>query len=311
MKEPIITHDDRLILRVLKHKAGLADDWWHYAHKTGEITGYYNEKTGERHGASFVPPDDPAGNWKPCYKRRLGVSEGVYFDGYDNIIELSINNLWNDFGNRYRTALEAILKVQPVLLDYKPTAPISPRNTREAFRYRLRNQWNVARYEHNLLFDKQISEIFFREIQSAPTQAKYENTLYFKGYDDTKKTSVKAYRMTKHDMPDNVKIEVTLRYNTLRGNKLQDPNIFTTQPEIQAKIAKLLKKEWVEIMKYTPETKQELRRHLKPEAGLFDALAAPEHTFEAVFRRIEAVEAELKSEITALSERVKRIEDAR
>ena len=289
MSELIITHDDRLILRARKHKAGLKADWYRRASRNGEITGYWNKQTGQHHGAEWTPPPESP-DWTPCTKRIYPIDPDTHILAYDNNLDLQINHLWTSFVSRYKKALNALLAAAPDLFEYNPlvTEPTA-RNRLEAFRYRLRNQWKVARYEHNLLLRGSIANVYWSELCAQNTDRPYENTIYIKGFKNAQQTHLKAYRTEIHGQPESVKIETTLRYNDLKD--LSDPNKFTTQPEIQSLFADKLKTNWRIAMSNTPQTKTLIRRKLPTGAGLFDALAQPEYSFESVCRRLNALEA--------------------
>lgn len=315
-EDSVLVHDDMLILRGQKHTAGLEQDWWRAMPPTGEVTGYWNKWTGEHKGKDWVASPEDSPHWTACKERALNISKEVRLVGYDSALELRMRNLWHDFRTRYRLTLEALVKAEVNgVLSYRGRHSEGSRGRQEAIRNRLKANWKVAAYEHDVILLGEVAETLFREAKAYGEEnglTVYDDTIYWKGYQQAKTKDkpmlVKVYRLTKHGIPDAVKIEVTFRSDYLKRSGLREPNLWGTQPEIQERVKGALMKHWKAVLKHAPETRERLSGELGvTQPDLFAAIAENRNTLtnrverlerrqQEILRRLEAVERDRERE---------------
>lgn len=307
--DSVLSHDDALVLRGQKHTTGLEQEWWRKMPKTGRVTGWWNTETNEHQPQGWEPGEGDSASWVPCSERALDLSKGVRLVAYGNALELRMRNLWDDLRRRYRIQLEAVVQADAKgILSYRGRHEVGTRERQEAIRNRLRKHWKVAAYEHDLIFTGDIAETLFREVQEHAEReglVSYEDTVYLKGHDrvsgNKKPLLVKVYRMSKHGLPNAVKVEVTFRSDYLKRHDLRDPAAWETQPDIQQRVQHSLIREWRAIMQHTPATKRKLTRELgTTQRELFDTIAGNRNTLSARVEALERGQVEIRQRLERL-----------
>lgn len=314
---PVLAHDDALVLRAQKHKAGLERNWWENMHPTGKITGWWNGKKGdgaEHHGADWIPPEDEQERWVAMQERTRALSGGVRLVGYDSLLECRMS-LWDDFRRRYRLSLEALMNATDGGVLKYAGAGETPRHRQEAIRNRLKRWWRVVAYEHDILLRGETGAMLLQELKeddTIPAERKFDDTVYLKGDGSHSSMLVKVYRLTKHGLPDVVKLEVTFRKDYLKRHDMRQPELWETQPAVQANITGALKREWRLALQHAPRTRKVLARELgTTQAELYDAMAKPDNTLTVVLKmlkRLEDLEAKVESRTAEHERRIQALE---
>ena len=273
MGDKMIVHDDKLLLRALKTRVqtgkgrpggvGLEEDWWRYVpiaidnEGNQEFTGYWNQGIGEHHGTGWEATDEgrrrleQEQGWKPTYRRRLKIGEGVYATMEGNQVDLFIGNLYENMGSRYREALGYLVDmVDRGVVRYQPRIEPSDRRKKEAIRNRMKREFKIAEYEHNVLFRGEVGRELFEQFRTIAERDKSmvleEGTIYLKGFNRYKglKRAVKYYDIGKREDSNPgefFKLETTLlkEYFKSQGMGVSD---MLEQPEIQERIKNELEK---------------------------------------------------------------------
>lgn len=298
--DAVMAHDDRLLLRGQKHEVGLSVDWWKRTVGNGNIYGWFNTLTREVRQPeywSLVGDDRPPLNWAPMEGKLRKLADGVTLYAEGSFMELRLGNLWEDMRKRYRLSLEAILDAEEAgIIHYRGKAEQGSRGRQEALRHRLRTHWRAVEYEHNLLFTGEVAESLMSEAREAGLAngwPVYNDTVYAKGYHTKAKakdrpSKVKVYRLTKHGLPNVVKLEVTLRGYDLRKHGLELPERWEQQPDTQGRIMGVLMRDWRKVLAHMPETRRRLAGELEVGQGeLFHTIAGNRNTLTDRVRRLE------------------------
>jgi len=189
------------------------------------------------------------------------------------------------------------------IVRYRGAYPRKSREAGEALRHRLKRYAVVKRYEHNLTIPADIGTVLLSELKQHCEQGgrwadSPTGNVYLKGSLPHDKHSLKvhAYRMGEDygELAGRVKVEVVLRKDALKKWELRKVEGWPKQPEIQDRIAKVLKREWKQVLKMAPTAKAMLleRTGTATEEQLFGFMLSPENTLGGVIRRVEALEAE-------------------
>ena len=222
-----------------------------------EFTGYWNKDSGEHHGAGWEATDEgrrrleQEQGWKPTYRRRLKIGEGVYATMEGNQVDLFIGNLYENMGSRYREALGYLVDmVDRGVVRYKPIVEASERRKREAIRNRLKREFKVSKYEHNILFKGDIGQDMFTQFRQVATvdssMRLEEGTIYLKGFKryDGQKMAVKYYDIGMREGGEAgqvFKLETTLLKDYFKIAGMGVPDMLE-QPVIQERIKTELEK---------------------------------------------------------------------
>jgi len=297
---PTVCHDDRLLLRGLKHNVGLDRQWWRTMPKTGEIIRYWNprRKISLPADTNPVPP-----GFRPISPRQALLAEDIFAYARDAYVDVRITDLWFDLRSRYTKCLDVLEMAgdrgileyhdagRQTLKGFSPAA--TKKRRREAFRRRLRSVWCVAEYEHDLLIlDPLVAQSLLAELAPYDTSGHPEwSTIYLKGFVSTGRGNrpivVKVYDTHgKHGAPA-VKIEVTLRSGYLKYHKIRTADRFAQQPDIQLLIEKTLRREWRAIFSKASHTTELLAAQVRASDmdALLDHLAARQTTLTEITKR--------------------------
>ena len=273
MGEKVIVHDDKMLLRAQKTRVqpgrgrpggvGLEDDWWRAvpvaidSEGQEEFVGYWNKSTGEHQGTGWEATDEgrrrleSEPGWKDMRRRRLKLGDRVFLTMESNQVDLYIGNLYENMGSRYREALGYLVDMADRgIVKYQPRIEPSDRRKREAIRNRLKREFIIAEYEHNVLFRGEVGrELFeqFRKVAATDGTMKLEaGTIYLKGFNRYKglKRAVKFYDIGMREGGDPgelFKLETTLlkEYFKSEGMGVSD---MLEQPDIQERIKSELEK---------------------------------------------------------------------
>ena len=273
MGDKMIVHDDKMLLRARKTRVqpgrgrpggvGLEDGWWRVVpvaiDREGqrEFTGYWNKNTGESHGVGWGKTDEGARRleqeqgWKPTYRRRLKIGEGVYATMEGNQVDLFIGNLYENMGSRYREALGYLVDmVDRGVVRYQPRIEPSDRRKKEAIRNRMKREFKIAEYEHNVLFRGEVGRELFEQFRTIAERDKSmvleEGTIYLKGFNRYKglKRAVKFYDIGVREggQPGELfKLETTLLKDYFKAEGMGVSDMLE-QPDIQERIKSELEK---------------------------------------------------------------------
>ena len=299
MGDKMIVHDDKLLLRALKTRVqtgkgrpggvGLEEDWWRYVpiaidnEGNQEFTGYWNQGIGEHHGPGWETTDEgkrrleQEPGWKPSYRRRLKIGEGVYATMEGNQVDLFIGNLYENMGSRYREALGYLVDmVDRGIVRYQPKMEPNDRRKKEAIRNRLKREFIIAEYEHNILFRGDIGRELFEQFGAVAETGKdmklEEGTIYLKGFNRYQgiKRAVKYYDIGMREGAEKgelFKLETTLlkAYFKAEGMGVSD---MLEQPAIQERIKVGLAKE-IEgaLCLIAGDTMKQIQKELELEGG--------------------------------------------
>lgn len=328
--DKVFCHDDSLLFRGQKNEIDLDADWYRVMPKDGKVTGYRRPKTpiviGKNGWAvcdwktpeeyEDMPQEEKARGWAKVEGRQALLEEGVSLYAGQNYIDVRMNNLWADFGTRYRATLRALVKAtNRGVLAYRPKQSkenkVRDRTEEEkkieAVRVKFRKYWHAVAYEHNLILPADIGAVLLKELEPQDMAGgQYKGTVYTKGYEGKESLKVRVYDMSEKHGEDNVKIEVVLRQDYLERHYLKDPNTWETQPDIQEKIKSTLEREWRILFKEARGARAMLAERVNTgQAELFSFMANTKNTFTEHRARIEALEAgqaEMKRRIEMLEE---------
>ena len=217
MGDAVIAHDDKLLLRGVKTRktagkaggVGLEEEWWREVPKAVDengrdlVIGYWNEKTGEHHGAAWAEAGEKMATepgWKETFLRRRKLAEGVWLNIKGNQVDLTMANLNNDLRSRYRMALEhAVDMAENGILGYRPRAERKDKNRTEAIRNRMKREFKPTEYEHEIIVRGEVGrgmmEALKKVAEGKPRMKIEPGTVYLAGYKRNSKTrvSVKYY----------------------------------------------------------------------------------------------------------------------
>jgi hypothetical protein len=302
----IFCHDDKLTFRGQKHEIGLDEDWKQVAPKTGEVYRYgqrrvpmeYDSKGREVWDYITIAeyealPESDRQSWYGCRARAITLPDDVIIHAEGSFVDIRMLNLWENFGTRYRSSLDALVRaVHRGLVSYTGKGAEGSRQELEAMRRRFNNHWHAVAYEHDLILPVDIGKALLDELASHDmAKGAYPGTVYTKGYDTKKSMHVKVYDMrAKHGL-ESVKLEVTLRQDYLEYNGMKVPKVWEEQPDIQSRIESTLRREWRIVFDKAKGAKAMLaeRVQVKP-ADLFDFMVDTKNTLTAVKDRLATVE---------------------
>lgn len=299
MGDKMIVHDDKLLLRALKTRVqtgkgrpggvGLEEDWWRYVpiaidnEGNQEFTGYWNQGIGEHHGPGWETTDEgkrrleQEPGWKPSYRRRLKIGEGVYVAMEGNQVDLYIGNLYENMGSRYREALGYLVDmVDRGVVRYQPRIEPSDRRKKEAIRNRMKREFKIAEYEHNVLFRGEVGRELFEQFRTIAERDKSmvleEGTIYLKGFNRYKglKRAVKYYDIGMREgekAGELFKLETTLLKDYFKAEGMGVSDMLE-QPAIQERIKVGLAKE-IEgaLCLIAGDTMKQIQKELELEGG--------------------------------------------
>lgn len=341
MGDNLIAHDDKLLLRAVKTRPtasgrnggiGLTEDWRRFVPKAQDesgndvVTGYWNEQTGESHGANWLETLEgrerfaTEEGWRKAYLRRLKLAEGVWLEISGNVVDLVIANLYADMGSRYRAALEYFIELQQRgVVRYRPKAySLEAKNRQEALRNRLKRELKPTEYEHDILFRGEIGKPMFeafRKVAENDGRMHVEaGTVYLAGFNryDGLRRVIKFYDIGMREGGEAgklYKLETTMlkAYFKARGIRTRD---MLEQPKIQEMLRADLAKSIEQALAYIPEdgvmkaiqaelaleidaTRREITQAmLRPQRTLTKRVAELERWRIDAENRIKALEAE-------------------
>jgi len=259
--KPLITHDDRLLLRAQKHELGLFDNWRDgtlVARKHGEpvVVSWHHVEDVSR--TCQEPPAGELGLWRPQFERTVPL-EGVRIAIKCNQVDVELLDLQNDLRSRYRKALEVLAElVSAGVLRYLPRlSEPTPRNVLEAIRHRMRRYAHVALYEHNLLFRGTLGARMLEALRKHDKAGgEFPFTVYLRGFNryEGLEVSQKFYNVSqkegRKDTPEGTlyKLETTLHKAFLKKHELRDVAQFIEQPDIQEKLEEHLAKHLASVL---------------------------------------------------------------
>lgn len=320
--KPLITHDDRLLLRAQKHTLGLWDNWregTRIAWRDGApiIVRWHHVEDVQR--TCSEPPAGEEQLWRPQYERTVPL-EGVRIAIKCNQVDVELLDLQNDLRSRYRKALEVLAgMVSAGVLRYLPrlTEP-TPRNVLEAIRHRMRRYAHVALYEHNLIFrgslGARILEVLRKHDKAGGS---FPYTVYLRGFNryEGLEVSQKFYNVSqaenRKDAPEATlyKLETTLHKAFLKRHGLRDVADFIEQPDIQERLEEHLAKHLAGVLELLRQggvdvkqlefgmgegsPREQAHRILRRELTLTERVRALEHGHEELRDRVAVIEAHL------------------
>jgi hypothetical protein len=251
--QPLITHDDRLLLRAQKSELGLFDNWrdgTRIARRAGArvIVSWHHLEDVKR--SCSEPPAGEEHLWRPQYERTVPL-EGVRVSLKCNQVDVELLDLQNDLRSRYRKALEVLAElVSAGVVRYLPRlSEPTPRNVLEAIRHRMRRYAHVALYEHNLLFRGALGTRILKALEPHDKAGgSFPGTVYLKGFPryEGMEVAQKFYNVSqaegRQDAPQDTlyKLETTLHKAFLKRHALRDIADFIEQPDIQEKLEEYL-----------------------------------------------------------------------
>ena len=305
---PIVTHDDCIVFMVQKSDIGLENDegseWWRQC-QYGDLIGWYRPKDNDNKGpeAFHGIPEAAEAGYLPVHVRLARLTRGVVLSAQGNELAIS-SDLWRPTFERRYTVMAAGLRLAMMkgIVRYRGSYSRDSREAGEALRHRLKQYAVVKRYEHNLTFPADIGEKLLSELRGhcerggehadSPT-----GNVYLTGSLPGDKTTLKvhAYRMGPEygeGLAGRVKVEVVLRKDALKANGLRRVQDWPQQPVIQDRIAKVLKRQWKQVLAMAPTAKAMLceRTGARTDEQLFGFMLSPENTLGGVIRRVTALE---------------------
>lgn len=263
---PLITHDDRLLLRAQKSELRLFDSWrggTRIARKDGEpVVVSWHHVDDVRKTRSSPPPPEEELYWRPQFERTVPL-EGVRVSLKCNQVDVELLDLQNDLRSRYRKALEVLadmIRVGVVRYEPRVSSP-TERNVLEAIRHRMRKYAKVTLYEHNLLFRGELGARMFEVLRPHDRALQpYENTVYLKGFNryDGLQCSQKFYcvsrkERTTSDTEELWKLETTFHKTYFKEHGLRDIAQFIEQPDIQEILLQGLSKKLTYVIRLLRE----------------------------------------------------------
>jgi hypothetical protein len=250
--QPIVTHDDRLLVRAQKSEIRLEAEWREqvevtYADGRPVILDYWRTgSTGEPERASKEQYEamewQEQNTYRPQMLRGLVLAEGVSVSFQNNQMDLRICNLFDDWRSRYRMALEYMVTLtERGVIKYRPTVEAEDdRNRLEAIRNRLKRYGRPTEYEHDILFRGELGQRILADLRGYASHTEGQTTLYIQGYnrgDDTSKV-VKFYDIGEREggaLGEYFKLETTMLKEYFKAQKITVSEL-TEQPVIQERI---------------------------------------------------------------------------
>jgi len=280
-----IAHDDRLLLRGQKHKVGLHVDYRNATNikHTGtgepEIVSYHRTNEQGEHERVSVSTWELLDTWdkvkfRPQYLRGIELGRGAALVLRDNQFDLRLDNLFDDLGSRYRSALEAMVALQGRgVLRYEPRSEPTERNRLEAMRNRLRRTLQPVVYEHDILFRGELGKRIYDDLVNSG-KAKYviPGTVYLSGFNPYKgrQVSIKYYDIGKRDGEagsEYFKLETTLHKAYFKAEDIEIRRL-TEQPVVQETVKdKLTRSVSSVVALLTGDTMQALQLNLAMDAN--------------------------------------------
>lgn len=248
-RTPLITHDDRLLLRAQKSELGLWLNWrdgTRVARRDGAPVVVRWHHVDDVAKTASEPPVGDEENWRPQYERVVPL-DGVRVSLKFNQVDVELLDLQNDLRSRYRKALEVLADMVRVgVVRYEPRVPEpTERNVLEALRHRMRRYAKVTEYEHNLMFRGELGARMFEALRSHDRAPKsYENTVYLRGFNRYVglQVSQKFYNVSRKENRDDApgeelwKLETLFRKGYFKAHNLRDVAEFIEQPDIQEQV---------------------------------------------------------------------------
>lgn len=312
--EPLVTHDDRLLIRAQKHEIKLEQGWRYRTeikHSEGEpviVNMVTTDKEGEVKSISTAQyeelEEEEKAYYRPQFLRGLRLAEGVTVVLLNNQLDLRISSLMQDWRSRYRMALEYMVTLtKREVIKYRPIAGPDERNMVEAIRNRLKRYGRPTEYEHDILIRGELGRQIARELEEHAVHTE-GSTYYLQGYVRHKDTrlAVKWYDIGKRDGEEEgryFKIETTLLKKYFRDNNIT-VSALTEQPDIQGLMLEDLVKVYAKVFrKLSWRVLKMLAQELGFEIG--DRRKAPEQIARAVLQtertltdRVETLERQMK-----------------
>lgn len=297
----VVCHDDAITLRAQKHRLGLTDEWWRSFNPTERIYGWFNRESGK----SMQGDECPGVGWRPMRERVAKLDGNVWVRSEASFLDFTITHLWGDFASRYGRGVDALCDaVGEGIVGYRPRAPRSSRNTREAMRHRVRSNMVVARYEHDLwVIDRGLGDTMVDELKRGAEhiiESQTGITAYLSGFHGVgrkdKPMLVKAYQYHEGAGADGgggsfAKVEVSLRSEWVKRHGMRGPDEWRTPDAIQDRIAPSLVRVWERAFKGAPMTSSALAERMGvPQGELFATVARHENTLTDLVRRVERLE---------------------
>lgn len=311
--KPVITHDDRLLLRAQKSELGLWDNWkagTQIAWKNGEpvIVSWHHVDDVSKTCSS--PPPGEEELWRPQYERTVPL-EGVRVSLKYNQVDVELLDLQNDLRSRYRKALEVLADmVRHGVVRYEPRVEEpTERNLLEAIRHRMRRYAKVTTYEHNLMFRGELGARMFEALRPHDKAIEpYENTVYLKGFKryDGLQVSQKFYNVSRKENRSEAeeelwKLETTFHKDYFKAHNLRDVKDFIEQPDIQEILFESLSRKLTYVLRLLWEGGVKLEQF---ELGLRGG-ASPREVAQTILRR----ELTLTERVEALERKTKEHDD--
>ena len=325
---PVVTHDDRILFMVQKSDIGMVMDegseWWRQCRSGKQVAWYRPSDNGHAAIGDYrTEAEARQDGFRAECERYAVLAEGVTLTARGNELEVS-SDLWKPTFERRYTVMAAGLRLamRRGIVRYRGAYSRHSREAAEALRHRLKKYAVVKRYEHNLTLPADIGEKLLEELrpfceQGGQWAGSQTGNIYLKGSLPTDKTNIKvhAYRMgTEYEaLAGRVKVEVVLRKDALKSNGLRKVDQWPKQPEIQDRIAKVLRRQWKQVFSMAPKARAMLLEQTgtETEEQLFGFMLAAENTLGGVIRRVEALEREqarAAAEQARTAERLARLE---
>lgn len=322
--EPAITHDDKLLLRGQKHLVGLDVDWKHRVqirHQNGEpiVVSYHRTlETGEHERLTVeqwetLPTLTERIRYSPQYLRGLDLGDGASVTMESNQFDLRLTNLFDNFGSRYRSALDVMVDLtERGVIRYTPRTEPTERNRLEAIRNRLRRTLKPTEYEHDVLIPGDLGKAIYGDLErSEGVSHVIPGTIYVKGFQRYKglQSTVKVYDIGIREGLESGrwwKLETTFHKGYFKAQGIGVREL-TEQPDIQDRLRERLTKDIGDVIRLLrEETVQAIQNELDLSPGkadrrhtqiaqailqrprtLTDRVADLERRMDAVERRLE------------------------
>jgi len=291
--EPAITHDDKLLLRGQKTEqngssgVGLSVDWWRLVdirYKNGQpVIVRYGRKDQNGDVKSISVDEWQALNlneralYRPWYLKGLDLGGGAVVTMQNNQFDLRLTNLFEDFGSRYRSALESMIElVERGVIRYMPRTEPNERNRQEAIRNRLRRKLKPTEYEHDVLIPGDLGKAIWSDLRgSAGASHVTDTVVYLKGYSRTRETqsAMKFYDIGIREGLEAgrwFKLETTILKGYFRKHGIGVREL-TEQPDIQELLRDRLTKDIGDVIRLLRgETVQAIQNELDLSPGKAD-----------------------------------------
>jgi hypothetical protein len=320
---PVLLHDDKLTLRAQKRTVSgalnIKKDFYK-SMRRNDLLSYWNPSTGEHVKPNEYDPEKHQG-WIECWEWVRQLGDNVFVFASYNQIDLKLANLWENFQERYRLALEAAFAaMQGGIIPYRPRAYTEDeRNAWEAVRNRLKRNFVISEYETNFLLNPALTEIIENEAKLFQDTQIERNTMFLKR---TNEVTVKIYRpFTREKISPGVltkwqkgaKIEVTLRRDFFKRAGVQVEDL-GEQPEIFLQIKARIGREVKGIMQaLSKQTRREIASELGLETYTADSITERmlnvENAMTYIVRELLKHRIELKEQRQELEEQRQEIQN--